>query len=178
VSSPGDVQSAYKYTIADDREDDDRIRTFGHEAGEPERRAITALVERYYAAAAADDGVKACPLIHPTIAKAIPEDYGKGNPSLRGDTCRAVMEKYFRQLPGQPIANLATTKVIGVRIEGGSGYAQLSSREIPTGVIAVKRYHGIWKVYSLIGGGCRRCYAGKAGSNTVGSVLTGTPGRR
>lgn len=156
-----DLENAYRYQIADDGEDDDRIRTYGHEAGQPDRREVVALVGRYYAAAAADDGAKACALMQPILAKAVPHDYGKGNPSLSGDTCGVVLTKFFRQLPGQPIANLGTTKVIGVRIAGGRGYAQLTSRLIPTGVIAVQRYRGSWTVDSLIGAGCRKCYAGR-----------------
>ena len=65
----------------------------GRPAGEPERRAIVTAVERYYQAALAEDGSKACSLLYSSLAEAAAEDYGQpGGPEyLRGDTtCQQI----------------------------------------------------------------------------------------
>lgn len=130
------------------------IAEYGHEASPADKQAITALVKRYYAAAAADDGATACSLIHSTLSESVAEDYGQapGPANLRGKTCEVVMSKLFRQLPGQPGPVLAATEVTGVRVEGRKGYALLHSTAIPEGDIAVEREVGTWRVGTLIGG--------------------------
>lgn len=142
------------------------ISTFGHAATGAEKRAITALVRAYYAAAAADDGAKACSMIYSIFEEAIPEDYGQppGPPELRGTTCAVVLSKLFRHVPGQPPSVLAKTEVTGVRLRGRVGYAQLRSSAMPAGEIGLEREHSSWKLSSLIGSSCTECAArGHAG---------------
>ena len=145
-------------------QDDNHISIYGHQATEPDKRAITALVNRYYVAAAADDGAAACSLIYSTLAKSVPEDYGQppGLPTLRGKTCPVVMSKVFKHVPRQSTADFATTKVTGIRLNGEHGFVQLSSRTIPTGELFVEREggSGSWKVGALIGKACAKCSAG------------------
>ncbi len=119
-ASPGDAAS----------ESAEHIATYGHEAEGVERRVITALVERYYAAAAADDGARACSMLYSIIEEAVAEDYGQppGPPELRGKTCAVVMSKIFKRVPRQPSAVLAHTQVTGVRVKGKRGFVQLDLR--------------------------------------------------
>jgi hypothetical protein len=142
----------------------DKIATFGHAASVADKQAITALVKRYYAAAVADDGAKACTLIYSLYEEAIAEDYGRsppGPPGLSGNTCAVVMTKLFKHVPGQPPAVLATTEVTGVRVKGKDGIVQLHSKAIPRGEIAVRRELGSWKVLAMIGKkACTNCTAG------------------
>src|SRR5258705_4632253 len=56
--------------------DDNRIRAWGHAPSAADRGTIAALVNRYFAAAAAGDGAKACPLMYSILEEAIAEDYG------------------------------------------------------------------------------------------------------
>jgi ketosteroid isomerase-like protein len=129
------------------------ITEFGHKASPADRQAITALVKRYYAAAASDDGATACSLIYSTIAESVAEDYGQAPApaSLSGNTCEVVMSKLFRQVPQQPSAVLATTEVTGVRVNGRKGYALLRSKTIPAGDIPLQRELGTWRIGTLIG---------------------------
>jgi hypothetical protein len=145
-------------------QDDNHISTYGYEATEPDKREITALVERYYAAVAADDGAKACSLLYSTIAKSVAEDYGKppASPVLRGKTCSVVLSKLFKHVPGQSIADLATTRVTGVRLKGNFGFVQLSSRTMPTGRIVVERERNTWKIDQVISRACTDCAAAPA----------------
>jgi hypothetical protein len=129
------------------------IANYGRGASPAERRAITQIVDEFYRAAGADDGAKACKLIYSILEESIAQDYGQAPapPSLRGSTCAVVMSKLFEQVPGQPPAVLAGTKVLDVRVKGINGYALLRSSVMPEGEIQVKRELGNWKIASLVG---------------------------
>jgi hypothetical protein len=129
------------------------ITEYGQEASPADKQAITALVNRYYVAAAADDGATACTLIYSPLSESVAEDYGQAPApaSLAGKTCQVVMSKLFRQVPGQPSAVLATTEVTGVRVKGKKGYALLRSKTMPEGDITLQRELGTWRIGTLIG---------------------------
>jgi hypothetical protein len=140
-------------------QNDDYISTYGHEATEPDKREITALVNSYYAAAVAGDGSRACPLIDSSLALSLPQDYGNSSgPSyMHGKTCSAVLSNMFAHLPGQTAADLASTKVTGVRLIGNHGFVQFTSKSFPTGEIAVAKKGNAWKLMVVIGEACRNC---------------------
>ena len=150
-------------TEAGPRQTDAHISSYGSPAPEPERREITALVKRYYAAAAADDGVTACRLLDPTLARAVSNDYGgpTGSPETRGETCPVVLAKLLEHDPGEPFADLGTTRVTGVRLNpnGSEAFVQLSSRDMPTGEIFVQRKGQGWQVGVPLGRSCNDCAA-------------------
>ncbi len=82
------------------REDDHHnglARSFGHPATAADVQAVTVLLKRYYAAAVADDGAKACPMVDSALAKAMPVDYGQyGAPYLHGGkTCAVLLSRLF-----------------------------------------------------------------------------------
>jgi hypothetical protein len=133
-----------------DADDATRLK-FGHNAGEADRRAITALVKRYYAGAAAGDGQTACSILIPSLAYAVPLDYGKLGPAyLRaGKTCRAVMALFFKHSHDELSAPVAVT---GVRIDGNHALALLGSSTMPAGYITLQRDHRVWTVNELLGG--------------------------
>jgi hypothetical protein len=130
--------------------DDGEIRNFGRAANAAERRAISGLVKRYYAAAAASSGAKACRMIYSTLEEAIPEDYGQppGPAYSRGKTCAVVMSKTFAHDHSQLAGGFAVT---GVRVEGKEARALLGSRTLPASFILLRREHGIWKINELLG---------------------------
>lgn len=137
-------------------QDDNHITVYGHEASGSERESILRLLKRYYAAAAADDGRTACTMLHDQLARSVVEDYGQ-LPANRGKTCAAVMKRVFRHLAGQPPVVLAHTRVTGIRISGGGGFAQLHSSAMATGEIALTKDGTAWKVAVLIGRVCKDC---------------------
>jgi hypothetical protein len=130
--------------------DDSAISATGQAARPTEERAIAALVKRYYAAAAAGDGAKACRLIYSTLEEAIPEDYGQppGPAYSRGKTCAVVMSKTFAHSHSQLAGGFAVT---GVRIEGKEARALLGSRTLPASFILLRRERGVWKINELLG---------------------------
>ena len=127
----------------------------------PDKREIGALVENYYAAAVADDGARACSLIDSSLALSLPHDYGNsfGPSYMHGKTYSAVLTNMFKHLPGQSTADLASTKITGVRVMGNRGFAQFTSRSFRTGEIAVAKRGRTWKLTVVIGEACRNCSA-------------------
>ena len=130
--------------------DDKDLVTSGYEAGAAEEQAVAAVVDRYYAAATAGDGAEACSLLLPSLASAVPTDYGQapGPAYLRGGkTCAAVMALLFkynrRQLAGR-------AKVTGVRIENGQTLALLGSTTLPATATIVQSEGGKWKIAQLL----------------------------
>jgi hypothetical protein len=129
------------------------VLDFGHSATPVDRQAVTALVTRYYAAAAADNSATACSLIISSLANAVPEDYGQAPapPYLRGGkTCQAVMSRLFTHFHRRMVTDAATLKVTQVRLKTTGGYAVLNFGVKPEREITVVREGHVWKVSSLL----------------------------
>jgi hypothetical protein len=134
-------------------EPDNENELFGRPAPRADVRAVAALVGRYYAAAARDDGASACRLIHSTLATAIPKDYGgtAGPAYLRGRSCGTVMSKLFRHYRRRLSAEGAGTRVIGLRAEFNLGVAQLRLPGAKSArYIMVRRERGMWKIDMML----------------------------
>src|ERR1700722_9331107 len=72
----GDGDSSEEYETTFDNgdyhdSDDGAMLNFGKVASRTEARAITMVVKRYYAAAAAGNGARACSLMAPAVAKSL-----------------------------------------------------------------------------------------------------------
>jgi hypothetical protein len=136
----------------DDRNNND-VLDFGHAASPSETRAITALVKRYYAAAAAEDGAKACSMIYSTLAEAVPEDYGLSPPGphyMSGKTCPAVLTLLFKHFRPQILVELPKLKVARVRLIEHHGLVVLHFGAMPERQIQVRREGHTWKVEGLL----------------------------
>jgi hypothetical protein len=132
--------------------DDTSVVAFGSPASTADRLAVTALVKRYYAAGAADDGAKACATMVPSVAQGTPEDYGRapGPGYLRGaNTCKAVMSLLLEHFNSRFAPAFDVT---GVRVKGDDAYALLGSKTGPASYIILRRERGGWKVNGLLGG--------------------------
>jgi hypothetical protein len=132
--------------------DDVKLLAYGHPAGSVEQQAVRVTVERYYAAAAAEDGPAACSMLLPSLVKAVPEDYGQFGPSyLRGSkTCREAMKRLFKHLHEtlqKPVA------VTGVLVNGDHAYALLGSPQRPANYLTLERQGNRWTVATLLGSG-------------------------
>jgi hypothetical protein len=156
-TSPGATQASRPVENDNDGDGDGGAddNGWGHAASTGDRRAVVALVKRYYAFAAADDGTAACSLIYSIFAEEIPEVYGEppGEPALRGKTCGVVMSKFFRQIHRWLTTDLATLEVIDVRVKGLRGLALLSFKNTPEHDIPVHLEHRVWKIDALLDGG-------------------------
>ena len=134
--------------------DDTATLDFGRAATNAERLQITALVRRYYAAAAAHDGRTACSLIYSTYAEAIPEDFGTSPPGpsyARGATCAVVTSKVFEHFHSRLALGLPKLKVARVRVKGHQGIAILSfGAALPQREIRVEREARNWRVLGMM----------------------------
>jgi hypothetical protein len=124
--------------------DDDPYLRMGRRADAADARAIEGLVERYYAAAAAADGAKACKLLSALIAESIVEQYASSD--LRGTSCAAVMSNIFERNRGQLTGGAAAPHVIRVRVEGERGLAMMSFGSGREGYLLLRREGGVWRV--------------------------------
>ncbi len=130
--------------------DDGPIRFFGQEAGASDRQALTALVSRYYAAAAKEDGAGACPLMAALTVETIPEDYGE-EPELSGKTCATIMSKLFAQRHAELLRDSATLKVIDARVQGNRALLLLRfNGAAEPNHIAAHHEGSAWKIWELL----------------------------
>lgn len=135
----------------EDKNDDASIYVYGHAASVAEGRAITAVVNRYYALAAAKKGERACSLLFSTFSRSVAEDYGQGaGPSYLngGKTCGAVLSLVFNHYRYQLAGAI---EVIGVRVKRHHAYALLRSMTLPYRYIQLERERSTWKIADLVG---------------------------
>lgn len=156
ASSPADVSNSARPPGDEDRDssrpsayldgDDGVVSDFGHAASAQDARAITTLVGRYYNAASAADGARACALMFYILAESVAERYAQppGPRYLAGlRTCPAVLTRVFARFHTQ----LATPpSVTAVRVEGDQAYALLGWRALPAGYIEARREGRAWKI--------------------------------
>jgi hypothetical protein len=143
----------YELENPDPREDggdDMTIFSFGKPADAKDTQAITEVANRYYRAAAAGDGATGCALTLASLARTLPEDFGRppGPVYMRGSTCATVMSKLFdhshRELTG-------LVEVVAVRVKGNEGLALLRSRTLRWAYTRLQRERGVWRFTKLIG---------------------------
>jgi hypothetical protein len=138
---------------AADDSNNNRVFDYASPANPTDKRAITGLVKRYYAAAGAEDGTRACSMLYSTFAESVPEDYGRsaGPPYLRGGkTCAAVMVLLFKHLHHQLSVEIPKLKVTHVRLQQHHGLAALSFGALPERQILVGREGHNWKIEMLL----------------------------
>jgi hypothetical protein len=130
------------------------VLDFGKPAGPLQRRIVTALVTRYYRAAAAEDGATACTLLLSSIARTSAESFGSGaGPRyLRGvTTCPQLMKRMFTHLHPQLTAEAAGLRVTHVRLKAKGGYAVLRFGALPEErELTVVHRNGSWWISSLL----------------------------
>jgi hypothetical protein len=126
-----------------DRDDNEILASFGHPTSVAEARAITAVVERYYAVARDGDGRKACTLMLPSVAKATALNFGQyGYPYARhAKTCQSTTSLIFKHLHHRLSAPVVAMDVV---VNGENAYVLLGSTTMPAGFVTLQRWHGGW----------------------------------
>jgi hypothetical protein len=141
--------------IAADEKNNSSVLDLGHAASASDQRAIAALIKRYYAAALAENGAKACSMLYSTIAESVPEDYGISPPSqpyMRGTTCPAVLTLLFKHYHPQIALEYPKLEVARVRLVEHQGIAVLHFGALPERQISVGREGHTWKLKALLDG--------------------------
>jgi hypothetical protein len=135
--------------------DDYSVIDLGHPANGADRTEITTLIRRYYAAAASEDGAKACSMLYSIYAEAAPEDYGTSPPGpayAHGTTCPAVLTAIFNHFHDQIAVKLPKLKVLRIRIEGRRGIVVLSFGAMPERQMSIFREGRTWKMLAFVDG--------------------------
>jgi hypothetical protein len=112
-------------------------------------KTIAKLVRRYYAAAFAGDGAKACSMLSTTIAHGVPLEQAQAT-QRSGDTCATAIEPLLRQQHGHLAAeDVRRIVVVGVHVKGDTALAVLGFRALPEAQIGLEREGGRWKIDAL-----------------------------
>lgn len=127
--------------------DDSQVLDFGRAAGAAEARRIATLVVRYYQAAAAADGARACAMLYAPIAESVVEQFA-GTP-LRGRSCRAVMSALFRGHRRELASKLASLRILGTRVAGERGIVLMRFGGGGARELVLHRERGAWRVLAL-----------------------------
>ncbi|MGA9285383.1 MAG: hypothetical protein WBV85_08065 [Solirubrobacteraceae bacterium] len=133
-------------------QDDGAIRGYGHAADVTDWRALRAFTVRYFAAAGAEDGARACSMLAVAVAKSVLNDYGRGSvggpPYLRkGTTCAQVLTLLFRNLHRElkiPI------EIIQVRVNGSKGRVFIGTKNTPASFLEVHRETDGWRSVGIL----------------------------
>jgi hypothetical protein len=125
--------------------DDAPMRAFGHPASIAQRNELVGFAKRYLAAAAGEDGVAACSMLTSTVAKSVPQDFGRGSAGpayLRSaSTCPEVLTALFTHLHTQ----LSTpVQLMGVRVKGREAHVLVGSSRFPASYLELRREAGRW----------------------------------
>lgn len=127
---------------------------YGRPAGPSDMRAITALIKRYYATAAGNNGVRACTMLYITLAESVAEDQGKGSagaPYLsQGTTCPTVLNLLFKHYHSLLALELPLLKVKHVGLIQHHGLALLSFGKLPERQISIRRERHTWKIETIL----------------------------
>ena len=130
-----------------------RVQELGQAANAADRRAITSLIKRYYAAALAENGARACSLLYSTLAEAITIDYS-GEPGVSymqgAKTCGAAMALYFKHFHPQLVAEVPKLEVTLIHLVEHHGLAQLRFGTLPERETSIQREGHTWKMTSLL----------------------------
>jgi hypothetical protein len=123
----------------------------GPKATAADRRAVTTLVKRYYAAGAAEDGARACPMLSSALRAGLSETWGSTGRTGGGTGCTMALSLFFRQQRQLlEAADVATMVVVDVRVRDDRATALLGFRAIPVGSIHIEREHGVWRMDDLL----------------------------
>lgn len=129
-----------------DKDDLSVLSHYGPKAAPFDQRAITAVVQRYYAALSTNEGVLACKLLIKAISEPVPSnnhETGQRSSSCAGAVAR-LFERYRRQLA-------SAITVTGVRVNSNRALAEIGSKTISASWILLEREDGVWKIGQAFG---------------------------
>jgi hypothetical protein len=134
----------------DHNDDDGKILDYGHPASRRDFRLSADLVRRYFAAAAGEQGARACSLLAPFVAEAVPEYSGRSS-GPHGDSCPVALKKLFEHHHSELAMKNATLEVVGVRVEGRRGLVVLAFPTISeVREIVERRVGNGWRLIDLL----------------------------
>lgn len=118
---------------------------YGYVATPEDKRAVTAVVKRYYPVAVSGDGRRACALMASSAARSAVANFGRlGTSYLRGArTCPQVLSRMFKHRHGELTQPIAVT---GVLTRADHAFAIVDSPKMPDSIVSLQREDGAWRV--------------------------------
>lgn len=134
----------------DNNDDDAHILNYGSAPSAAESQELTSLVRRYYAAAAVENGAKACSMLYPLLAEMAAEEHAEA--SVHGSrTCARAMTELFKQRHTVLTGESATLKFYRVRVKGDKALTLVSFAAIPeVRQLLERRVNGSWTIDALL----------------------------
>jgi hypothetical protein len=134
----------------DHNNDDEKVLDFGQPADANDRQALVALVTRYFAIAAAENGASGCRMLVSFIADGL----GEGQPrQAQGSSCVAVLTQIFKQHHPLLVEKQATLRIIRVGVLGNRTLVVLDFPTIPeVRQISARRTDHGWKLLEPLDG--------------------------
>lgn len=128
--------------------DNDATLTWGPTASAATRKAVLAVIKRYYELAKAGDGAAACTTLDPLMVEMIVEARSGGGEakSPPGSTCTQIMSSYFRERHRQLVEDLASFRPIVVQQHGNRALALMNFAANRQWQVLVRRKHGVWQM--------------------------------
>jgi hypothetical protein len=152
LKADGDIDSDdEKHTgkRPDDYDDRPLLADYPDKPSRATRQAITAVVKSYYAAAAAEDGTRACAVLDASLLIGLSESTSQPRENS-GNGCVTSVDRLFKQEHAQLTADeVATMVVTSVHVKGEFGVALLGFRKALEGEILVEREGHMWKIGAL-----------------------------
>jgi hypothetical protein len=134
-----------------DGDDSEILAGLGHPASGAQAGATVAVVKRYYAAAVAGSGRRACSMLVPVARRAMTAEFGRfGYPYARNaKTCQQTLDSVFKHLRHVLSAPVAAMNVI---VNGDQANVLIGSKTMPAALVRLQRWHGAWLVDEPVGG--------------------------
>lgn len=133
--------------------DDAPLLHFGRRASSSERRAVTAIIKRYFQSAVEGDGAAGCGLLAATIVRTAPKDDGGATASQSPPSCPVFITRLFALYRREVAIVKARLSVRKVLVKGNQGEALLGLPKKIEIYIPVIRERGTWKIDQLFDAG-------------------------
>ena len=127
--------------------DDFSALHFGRVVDAAEAPAVTALVTRYFKAAAGEDAVEACPLVFWLLIEGVAEEHNRAprTASQRARVCRELMPAVWRGYH-QELVSDSKLRVLSVGFKGNRGLVLLTFGSTPERIMVIHRQDGPWEI--------------------------------
>lgn len=140
--------------------DDGAVRGYGRLGSAGQAQAIEALLKRYYAAAASEDGAAACRLLSHRLARGrglralVPAEYRPAQDStvLRNGGCAQAESLIFSVDRQQLQTESATMSIAEARVDGRHALAIMRFGHLAERQITLAQEHDGWRIDALIDG--------------------------
>jgi hypothetical protein len=132
-------------------DDGDGVPTYGPVAGKAATAPIVAMLERYFAAAAADRVSTVCSMLYPVAVERLVEEHshGAGAASQRGSSCRQIVAKLLRQQHSELVAKRASLKVRLVELRAKHAWVVLDFGRGKENVVLLHHEGSTWSLTEI-----------------------------